>query len=225
MTALVVQWTGREIRALRLARRMSVRPRSENQAALDTSLATGGPEVRARFEKLAGGEVVQVEDVHLARGLRHVVRHPLDGKLMTLVEPGPYVEPGTDSVWLPGYYIDLLPTTFGHYAQFVAATGHRPPAQWPGGEFVESMKDTPVQVPWIDAQAYAQWAGKELPTVVQWQRAAGGEEGMVPGHLPEWCATPRGPRRHEPPTADRASGQPGFRCAMPAEQMLSLLAI
>lgn len=116
MTALVVQWTGREIRALRLARRMSVRafaahlgvsdrmvskwesggeairPRSENQAALDTSLATGGPEVRARFEKLVGAEVVHVEDVYSIRGIRHLVRHPIDGKLMTLVEPGPYTE-------------------------------------------------------------------------------------------------------------------------------------
>ena len=30
------------------------------------------------------------------------------------------------------------------------------------------MADTPVQVPWIDAQAYARWASKALPTSAQW---------------------------------------------------------
>ena len=71
-------WSGFEARALRLAKRMSVRefakhigvsermiskweaggkhlhPRQANQAALDTSLANSGPEVQARFERLRG---------------------------------------------------------------------------------------------------------------------------------------------------------------------------
>jgi hypothetical protein len=249
MTALIVQWTGREIRALRLSRRMSVRafaahlgvsdrmvskwesggeairPRSVNQAALDTSLATCNPESRARFERLVGGAAVQFDQVCTTQALRHLVRHPIDGKLMTLIESGPYTRSGSVPVWVTAYYIDVLPTTCGDYAQFVAATGHRPPTQWPGGKFVESMLDTPVQVPWIDAQAYVGWAGKVLPTVVQWERAADGEEGTVPGHLAEWCATPRGPSRHEPTSGVRINGHPGFRCALSVEEMLSLLAI
>ena len=245
----IPQWTGKEIRALREARRMSIRafaahlgvsdrmvskwesggeairPRTVNQAALDTSLASGNAEVRTRFERLAGGSAAQIEGANPGGTVRHLVRHPVDGKLMTFIEPGPWSPPDGGQLWLSGYYIDVLPTTCADYAQFVSATGHRPPGQWPDGTYVASMADTPVQVAWIDAQSYATWASKALPTAVQWDRAAGGDEGMVAGHLPEWCATTRGPRRHESPSGGGANGSPGFRCALPVEQMLALLAI
>jgi DNA-binding XRE family transcriptional regulator len=245
----IPQWTGKEIRALREARRMSVRafaahlgvsermvskwetggeairPRTNNQLALDTSLAASNAETRTRFERLAGGTAAPIEGVYPGGTVRHLVRHPVDGKLMTLVEPGPWTAAESGSAWVPGYYIDVLPTSCGDYGQFVAATGYRPPAQWPDGSYVESMADTPVQVAWIDAQAYVTWASKVLPTALQWDRAADGDEGMVPGHLPEWCATTRGPRRHEPPSGRGTSGSPGFRCALSVEEMLALLAI
>lgn len=245
----VPQWTGKEIRALREARRMSVRafaahlgvsdrmvskwessgdtvrPRSLNQAALDTSLASCNAETRARFERLAGGTTVHIEGVHPGGSVRHLVRHPIDGKLMTLIESGPWSPPESDPIWLPAYYIDVLPTSCADYGQFVAVTGHRPPAQWPDGSYVPSMADTPVQVSWIDAQAYAAWSSKELPTAGQWDRAADGDEGMVAGYLPEWCATPRGPRRHESPSGTGANASPGFRCAASVDAMLALLAI
>jgi len=244
----VPQWTGREIRALRAARRMSVRafaehlgvsdrmvsrweaapetarPRSVNQAALDTSLATCSKATRARFERLVGGQAALIEGVDPGETMRHLVRHPIDGKVMTLIEPGAYVPTRGDPVWLPGYYIDVLPVTGADYAQFVTATGHRPPTQWPDGTYVESLAETPVQVPWIDALEYATWASKALPTPVQYDRAALGDEGMVGTHLMEWCATPRGPRKHEPPSGGAAS-QPTFRCVVPIEEMLALLAI
>jgi Sulfatase-modifying factor enzyme 1/Helix-turn-helix len=249
MTTTIPQWTGREIRALREARRMSIRtfaahlgvsdrmvskwesggeairPRTDNQAALDMSLATCNAAMRTRFEKLAGGTAAQIEGVYPGGSVRHLVRHPVDGKLMTLVEPGPWIPRHGKAAWVPGYYIDVLPTTCGDYAQFVTITGQRPPAQWPEGNYVEYLADTPVQVPWVDAQAYAAWASKGLPTAVQWDRAAGGDEGMVTGHLPEWCATTRGPRRHESPSGGGNGGPPSFRCVVTVEAMLVLLAI
>lgn len=58
----------------------------------------------------------------------NLVRHPADGKLMTLVEPGiSPLGPPAAPTWLPGYYIDVYPTTNADYARFVAATGYRPP--------------------------------------------------------------------------------------------------
>jgi hypothetical protein len=246
----IPQWTGREIRALRAARRMSVRafathlgvsdrmvskweaagatirPRTVNQAALDTSLASCGPAIRVRFERLAGGHTAHVDVVQPGGGVAHLVRHPVDGKLMTYVESGPYsAGSGRPVAWLVGYYIDVLPTSCADYQQFVAATGHRAPTQWKDGGFTDSLADTPVQVPWIDAQAYAGWASKALPTPDQWDRAADGDEGLVAGHLPEWCATERGPRRHESPTGATGNGLPGFRCAVRGEELLRLLAI
>jgi transcriptional regulator with XRE-family HTH domain len=244
----VPQWSGREVRALREARRMSVRefathlgvsdrmvskweasgeairPRPMNQAALDTSLAMATPETRTRFNQLAGARTVHIESARPAVGIRHLVRHPIDGKLMTLVEAGVFTAEGEDPVWLPAYYIDVLPTTSLDYSRFVAATGHRPPAQWPGGRYLESLADSLIHVSSTDAQAYATWASKSLPTPAQWDRAAGGNEGMVAGHLAEWCTSVRGPRRHERRSGGRG-GHTGFRCALPAPDMLALLSI
>jgi transcriptional regulator with XRE-family HTH domain len=244
----VPQWSGREVRALREARRMSVRefathlgvsdrmvskweasgeairPRPMNQAALDTSLAMASPEARTRFNQLAGPRTVHIESARPAAGIRHLVRHPIDGKLMTLVEAGAYATEGDDPAWLPAFYIDVLPTTSLDYSRFVTATGHRPPSQWPGGRYLESLADSLIHVAPTDAQAYATWASKSLPTPAQWDRAAGGIEGMVAGHLAEWCISVRGPRRHERRSGGRG-GHTGFRCALPAADMLALLAI
>ncbi len=244
----IPQWTGVHVRALRAARRMSVRdfaahlgvsdrmvskweaggeaarPRASNQAALDMSLKSCNAETRARFESLAGDAVTRVEGIGPHSGGCHLVCHPVDGKLMTLVEPGPYVPSRGEAVWLPGYYIDVMPTTGSDYAQFITETGHRAPAQWPGGTLPESLAASPVQVPWNDAQVYLSWAGKALPTPMQWDRAAGGDEGMVPGPVAEWCDAPRGLRRHEAPSGV-TSGPPGFRCVLPVDDLLALLAI
>jgi hypothetical protein len=69
------------------------------------------------------------------------------------------------------------------------------------------------------------WASKLLPTPQQWDRAALGDEGMVAGHLLEWCAGQRGPRKHEPPSGAGASGPPTIRGVLAVAEMLALLAI
>ncbi len=245
----VPQWSGREVRALRAARRMSVRefaahlgvsdrmvskweaggeamrPRPHNQAALDTSLAMANSEARTRFDRLATGRVARLEPVGPTSGVRHLVRHPVDGKLMTLIDAGVYTLAQGEAGWLEAYYIDVLPTTSAEYAQFVEMTGHRAPAMWPGGAHTGAPAESLIQVAWVDAQAYAAWASKSLPTPIQWDRAADGDEGMVAGHLAEWCAGPRGPRRHEARVTGKAHGHPTFRGTVAAAELLALLAI
>jgi hypothetical protein len=245
----VPHWSGREVKALREARRMSVRafaahlgvsdrmvskwesggdvirPRPLNQAALDTSLKMANPEARARFEQSAAGRTLNIGTASVASGVRHLMRHPVDGKLMTLVEAGPFTPVGAvgGPIWLPGFYIDVYPTSCAEYVRFVAATGHRPPAQWPGGEYQTALADTPVHVSWPDAQMYAAWASKSMPQLMQWQRASVGDEGMVNGHLAEWCLLTNGPSRRE--TRTGLGNWSGFRCVVSAEEMVTLLAI
>ncbi|MFD2419744.1 helix-turn-helix domain-containing protein, partial [Amycolatopsis pigmentata] len=110
--ATVQRWTGIEVRALREAKRMSIRefsahlgvsermvskweagrenirPRPVNQAALDTALARCDPDTKARFSFLTGDSLVPEESSGAFLepiGASHV-RHPVDGRLMARVD-------------------------------------------------------------------------------------------------------------------------------------------
>jgi hypothetical protein len=53
-------------------------------------------------------------------------------------------------------------------------TGRPGPATWVSGQYPEGKGDLPVTgVSWYEAAAYAAYAGKSLPNVYQWSRAAG----------------------------------------------------
>jgi eukaryotic-like serine/threonine-protein kinase len=58
-------------------------------------------------------------------------------------------------------------------AAFRDATGLPGPAAWEMGTYVTGQDDYPVGgVSWYEAAAYARWAGKTLPTIYHWSRAA-----------------------------------------------------
>jgi dienelactone hydrolase len=110
-------------------------------------------------------------------------------------------------------------------ARFVDLTGRPGPAGWELGRHPEGKERYPVGgVSWYEAAAYALWAGKSLPTVHHWRRAAGVDifsdiltlsnfegdgpapvgqhQGLGPfgtydmaGNVKEWCANPTGTQR------------------------------
>lgn len=165
------------------AGRENIRPRPVNQAALDTSLTRCDPDTQARFSFLTGGSLgAEVSNGAVTEpiGESHI-RHPVDGRLMTKIDGSVFLSGlGNEPVWLPTFYIDVYPVTNAEYARFVAATGHTPPQHWTDGRPPEHLSDHPaVFVTWNDATAYAEWAGKSLPSGQQWEKAARGTRGTV----------------------------------------------
>jgi serine/threonine protein kinase/dienelactone hydrolase len=58
-------------------------------------------------------------------------------------------------------------------SRFRDTTGRTGPSTWAGGHYAEGQGDYPVSgVSWYEAAAYASFAGKSLPTFVQWYMAA-----------------------------------------------------
>jgi eukaryotic-like serine/threonine-protein kinase len=59
-------------------------------------------------------------------------------------------------------------------ARFVDATGRPGPGTWELGSYPEGQDDFPVGgISWFEAAAYAEFAGKSLPSLYHWYRAAG----------------------------------------------------
>ena len=109
---------------------------------------------------------------------------------------------------------------------FRDSTGRPGPATWELGTYRDGQADFPVGgVSWFEAAAYAHFAGKELPTVHHWMRAAGASffadslllsnfdsrgpapvgshQGLSPfgaydlaGNVKEWCRNASGDRRY-----------------------------
>jgi iron(II)-dependent oxidoreductase len=103
---------------------------------------------------------------------------------------------------VPAFYIDTTPVGNAAYAAFIEAGGYRDPRWWhpkgwewrsssdkeapgfwyrEGGQWMRRRlgriepvpMDEPVQhVCWYEADAYARWAGRRLPTEAEWEKAA-----------------------------------------------------
>ena len=100
------------------------------------------------------------------------------------------------------FYIDTTPVTCGAYAEFIADGGYGDPRWWTGAGWEHRQRaglsapmywsadggqwartafgktepvrlDEPVRhVCWYEADAYARWAGRRLPTEAEWEKAA-----------------------------------------------------
>ena len=107
------------------------------------------------------------------------------------------------TVYLDDFYIDKYPVTNAQYKEFIDANpqwrkDHIPRKyhngnylkHWKGNNYPSGTANHPVvYVNWYAAMAYAQWAGKRLPTATEWKKAARGDHDLpdMCSNIWEWC--------------------------------------
>lgn len=97
-------------------------------------------------------------------------------------ESGTYVPP-TRRVHLDPYYIDRLEVSAGDYTACVDAGTCRPASTadyWCTARHPKKLAKHPINcLLFEDARTYCEWAGKRLPTELEWEKAARGEDGRA----------------------------------------------
>jgi iron(II)-dependent oxidoreductase len=103
------------------------------------------------------------------------------------------------TVELAPFEIDRTPVTNAAYIRFVEETGAEPPLYWErngSGGWVRSARGgrDPVDpahpvlhISWHDADAFARWAGKRLPSEQEWEAASADLQGV--GQAWEWTSS------------------------------------
>lgn len=119
--------------------------------------------------------------------------HPKDKKEMVYVEGGFFIfgqgknasldnynssfySPSENNLGdVPSFYMDKYEVTNQEYDKYLKATNSPSPPHWINGKFPSGEKDHPVgPLSYREAEGYAKWAGKRLPTEWEWEKAARG---------------------------------------------------
>jgi serine/threonine protein kinase/formylglycine-generating enzyme required for sulfatase activity len=83
-------------------------------------------------------------------------------------------------VHLKAFSIDKFEVTNRDYALFLAFTGSPAPAHWADGKIPHGEDLLPVtHVRYEEAMTFALWAGKRLPTELEWEKATRGPDGLL----------------------------------------------
>jgi formylglycine-generating enzyme required for sulfatase activity len=82
--------------------------------------------------------------------------------------------------YLPSFYADVFEVSNRDYLLFTDSGKAPFPASWAGAKPGDDALDLPVLVSYTEAERYAAWAGKRLPTEEEWEKAASGKRKIVP---------------------------------------------
>jgi iron(II)-dependent oxidoreductase len=163
---------------------------SQDAGHLSPGQAPG--QLARRFEYPPVREMPRVLGAIGVAGGEHAIGAPTTGFAYDNERPRHAVE-------LAPFEIDLEPVSNGDYIDFLAETGAEPPMYWEadgeGGWIDTAMgRNQPIDrgrpvihVSWQEADAFARWAGKRLPTEHEWEAARPSLEDV--GQVWEWTSS------------------------------------
>ncbi len=119
--------------------------------------------------RLRASALLEADMVHIPAGTTKIVLPISKGGTFQQV-----------TVEVPAFFIDPYEVTNGEYAEFLASVPTPTPFEPPYWSLVTTTagwRDLPVAgVTYYQARAFAEWAGKRLPTEPEWNRALEGAE-------------------------------------------------
>ncbi|HEX3042709.1 MAG TPA: SUMF1/EgtB/PvdO family nonheme iron enzyme [Solirubrobacterales bacterium] len=144
-----------------------------------------------RFEYPPVREMPRTPDAVVVEGGSYEIGAPAKGFAYDNERPRHAVE-------LAAFKIDRTPVANGAYIAYMEETGAEPPLYWTrdGDGWLDAARgrrepidpDQPViHVSWEQADAFARWAGKRLPTEFEWEAARPQLDGV--GHGWEWTSS------------------------------------
>ena len=144
-----------------------------------------------RFEYPPVREMPRPSDAVVVEGGSYEIGAPANGFAYDNERPRHMVE-------LDAFEIDRTPVSNGAYVAYMEATGAEPPLYWEreGEGWVDTARgrrepidpsDPVIHVSWDQADGFARWVGKRLPTEFEWEAAREQLDGV--GHGWEWTSS------------------------------------
>ncbi len=119
---------------------------------------------------------------------REKIISPIDKREMILIPEGKFVfgsnsgarDEFPQSERFAGFfYIDRYEVSNSDYMNFVRSARAPLPRSWAKDGYPDDKASCPVMVTLHEAEAYARWAGKRLPSEIEWEKAARGFSGNL----------------------------------------------
>ncbi|MCF8241391.1 MAG: formylglycine-generating enzyme family protein [Melioribacteraceae bacterium] len=146
-------------------------------------IGLGAPRLISRIERTEPAETTPEGMVKVTGGEYIFMMEPTEDPNPVVFYPD-YSSPR--NINIKTFYMDKYPVTNQQYYEFMQESGYQPAdksnflAHWENRKPPVGKENHPViNVNMDDAKAYAEWAGKRLPTSIEWQYAAQGTDERI----------------------------------------------